>query len=86
MENLDATGQSPNEEFLVMNAAKDIATSELLDRMVVGVLGRRRLQRIYIRTGPSEGGKTTIKYHPAEDSPDIPLSILPIRLPVRSRY
>jgi hypothetical protein len=88
----DTTGQRPNEDVpyvdVVTDAEHDIAKTELLDSITVGVPGRQRFQKIFIRkSGSGAGGKTTTQYKPAEDAPhaDRTLSILPTKEEIESR-
>ncbi len=87
---LDNTGQRPNEDVphvdVVTDAQNDIAKTELLERITVGVAGRQRFQKIFVRkSGSGAGGKTNLSYKPADDAPDRPLSILPTREELESR-
>lgn len=63
---------------VIIDAQNDIATNEQRDKMVVGVPGRQRLQKFFVRKSPS-GGKTTTTYKPEVDSPadDKTISLIP---------
>jgi len=65
-----------HEEF-VQDPETDIARNEYLDEIKVGILGRARFQKIYVRS--LNGKRSTTKYTPEEDapSPEQALSILP---------
>jgi hypothetical protein len=62
---------------LVQNPEADVAQNEYLDAIKVGVAGRFRFQKIYVRT--PNGKKSTAKYNPEDDAPPAgrTLSILP---------
>jgi hypothetical protein len=83
-------GQRPNEDTtqldIVTDGSKDVAISELLDKIIVGVPGRRRVEKIYVRTSAG-GGKTTLSYDPKTDAPadETPLSILATKEEIESR-
>jgi hypothetical protein len=86
----DNIGQRPNEEFphvnIVTDAQSDVAKTEQLDKIVVGVPGRKILQQIFVRkSGSGTGGKTSKTYNPEEDAPKKPLSILPTKEEIESR-
>ena len=72
----DADGRMQNDsvEALVQDPSQDIAKSQSLEQMVVGVPGRREFQKIYMRDNTS-----TLKYNPSIDAPPIdhPLSVTP---------
>jgi hypothetical protein len=78
-----AVGQRPNQgeddllPDLIMNGAEDIAKNLSMDTMVVGVAGRQRVCKIYVRSGTSKGGKTSQSYDPAKDMPNSPIPIIP---------
>jgi hypothetical protein len=83
-------GQHPDEDVLhaniVTHPENDIATSELLDKIIVGVQGRQWLQKIFIRKSGG-GGKTITQYNPEVDAPaaDRTVSILPTKEEIESR-
>jgi hypothetical protein len=88
----DTTGQRPNDDVphvdVVTDAELDIAKTELLERITVGVPGRQRFQKIFVRkSGSGAGGKTTMTYKPEDDAPaaDRTLSILPTTEEIESR-
>ncbi|MCJ1435723.1 hypothetical protein MMC27_005098 [Xylographa pallens] len=85
-------GQRPKDSEphagVVLDAENDIAKSELLERITVGVPGRQRFQKIFVRkSGSGAGGKTTIPYKAADDAPaeDRTLSIIPTTEEIESR-
>jgi len=84
------SGQRPNEDVphfdVVTDGQADIAKSQLLERIVVGVPGRQRFQKIYVRKSRA-GGKTTTSYQPKEDAPvaNNLVSILPTKEEIESR-
>lgn len=90
-----ATGHRPTDNHdilhlgVITEPSKDIAINENLDRLIVGVAGRQRLQRIFVRQVPSNkgSGKTTITYDETDDAPPDgrPLSILPTEQEIQSR-
>lgn len=71
---------------IVTDGQADIAKSQLLERIIVGVAGRQRLQKIYVRKS-SAGGKTTASYKPLDDAPsaDKTVSILSTKEEIESR-
>jgi hypothetical protein len=79
----DEVGRRLNQEQddlpadLVMNGSDDIAMNANLDKMVVGVSGRTRCCKIYVRLGSSKGGKTSQSYDTAKDLPKTSISLLP---------
>ena len=83
-------GQRPDKDVthvdIITDAGEDVAISELLEKITVGVPGRRRFQRIYVRKSSSRG-KTTASYNPKEDAPETnrTLSIIPTKEEVESR-
>ena len=62
---------------LIMNGAADIAKNLSMDTMVVGVAGRQRVSKIYVRSGTSKGGKTRQSYDPVKDMPNSLMPIIP---------
>lgn len=82
-------GRPPSPENppdLVTDGDKDIAISPNLERIVVGVTGRQRFQKIFVRKS-SAGGKTTIMYNVDDNAPKAGslISILPTKAEVESR-
>ena len=82
--------QRPSEDVqhfgVVTDGQTDIAKSQLLEKIVVGVSGRQRFQKIYVRKSGA-GGKTTTSYKPADDAPAANniVSILPTKQEIESR-
>jgi hypothetical protein len=77
-------GRRPNEEQEqddkpqhVLNGLEDIAESIAGEKIVVGVTGRERAGKIYIRAGHHKGGKTVKKYNVELDVPEHPIPLLP---------
>jgi hypothetical protein len=91
LERPDTTGQRPNEDIphvdVVTDAQHDVAKTELLEKIIVGVAGRQRFQKIFVRKSGGAGGKTTKTYKAEDDAPaaDRTLSILPTKEEIESR-
>ncbi|KAF4629933.1 hypothetical protein G7Y89_g8208 [Cudoniella acicularis] len=85
----ETSGQRPNDNTsfdVVLEGNKDIATSALLEKITVGVSGRHRFQKIWVRMN-EKGGKTTVSYDEKNDAPavDRTVSILPTKEEIESR-
>jgi hypothetical protein len=92
LERPNSTGQRPNEDVphvdIVTEPENDIAKSEVLEKITVGVAGRQRFQKIFVRqSGSSSGGQTTTTYEPKVDAPRPGriLSVLPTIEEIESR-
>ena len=80
-------GQRLNDDILrvdiVIDPQRDIAVSTLLDRIIVGIAGRARLQKIYVHSGTGKGN-LVIPYSPESNTPTTALSIHPTKEEVES--